>query len=163
MGPNHGATGSFGVRRRIRASRSFLFKAWTDPVRFVRWFGPKAWAVERCEIDVRPGGSWRAWLKRSDGASVCVGGVYTDVEPDRRIVFTWDNDAQGRPSNTLSIVTVELLDCMDGVEVCVTHRELTSGQSVDMDVGSNSTLDSLEEYVMTVGDYHPLSSTEEQD
>jgi uncharacterized protein YndB with AHSA1/START domain len=42
-----------GVRRRIRATRAFLFKAWTDPVRFVRWFGPKAWMVERCEIDAR--------------------------------------------------------------------------------------------------------------
>ena len=151
-----------GVRRRIRASRAFLFKAWTDPVRFVHWFGPKAWTVERCQIDARPGGAWRAWLKRGDGASICVGGVYMDVERDQRIVFTWDNHNQGRPSNTLSIVTVEFLDCVDGVEVCVTHRELTTGQAVDMDVGWNSTLDSLEEYVIRDGDDRRLSATEEE-
>jgi hypothetical protein len=50
------------------------------------------------------------------------------------------------------MVTVEFLDCEDGVEVCITHRELTTGQAVDMDVGWNSTLDSLEEYVSREGD-----------
>jgi uncharacterized protein YndB with AHSA1/START domain len=69
------------VCRRIRSSRAFLYAAWTDPARFLRWFGPKTWTVERCEIDARAGGAWRAWLKRGDGASVCVGGVYTDVVP----------------------------------------------------------------------------------
>src|SRR5262249_8479074 len=101
-----------------------------------------------------------------DGASICVGGIYTDVEPDQRIVFTWDNDTQGRPSNTLSMVTVEFLDCEDGVEVCITHRELTTGQAVDMDVGWNSTLDSLEEYATREGhegDHYSFSPREEED
>jgi uncharacterized protein YndB with AHSA1/START domain len=150
-----------GVKRRIRASREFLFKAWTDPARFVRWFGPKAWNVDRCEIDARPGGTWRAWLKRGDGTSVCVGGVYVAVEPDKRIAFTWDNDPQGRPSDTLSVVTVEFTDRAGCVEVCLTHRELTTGQAMDMDVGWNSTLDSLEAYVMTDGDYRLPCPTEE--
>jgi uncharacterized protein YndB with AHSA1/START domain len=136
-----------GVRRRIRATRAFLFAAWTDPACFVRWFGPKAWTVERCEIDARPGGTWRAWLKRGDGASVCIGGVYTEVEPERRIVFTWDNDERGRPTEIMSLVTVEFAEMADGVEVSITHRELSTGQAVDMDVGWNSTLDSLAAYV----------------
>jgi uncharacterized protein YndB with AHSA1/START domain len=134
------------VRRRIRATRAFLYQAWIDPARFVSWFGPKAWTVERCEIDARPGGVWRAWLRRGDGAQICVGGVYTEVEPGQRLVFTWDNDARGRRTDTLSIVTVEFIDCADGVEVSVTHRELATGQAFDMDVGWNSTLASLEEY-----------------
>lgn len=136
-----------GVRRKIRATRPFLFKAWTDPARFFCWFGPKAWLVERCEVDARPGGAWRAWLKRGDGASICVGGVYTEVEPERRIAFTWDNDERGRPTEVTSLVTVEFTEIADGVEVSITHRELSTGQAVDMDVGWNSTLDSLEAYV----------------
>jgi uncharacterized protein YndB with AHSA1/START domain len=144
------------VRRRIRTSRAFLFQAWTDPARFVRWFGPKAWTVERCEIDARRGGSWQAWLKRGDGASVHVRGVYTDVELDRRIAFTW-NAGGGQPE-VASIVIVEFDDCVDGVEVRITHRELATGQAVDMDVGWSSTLDSLEEYVKTeAGGQHPTS------
>jgi len=150
-----------GVRRRIRAPRTFLYRAWTDPAQFVRWFGPKKWTVECCEIDARPGGSWQAWLKRGDGASVYISGVYTELEPDRRIAFTWN--AEGAQPDTSSLVTVEFLDCVDGVEVCVTHRELTTGQAVDMDIGWNSTLDSLEEYVTAEGGYHPVCPTEEDD
>ena len=86
-------------------------------------------------------------MKRGDGASICVGGVYTEVEPERRIVFTWDNDERGRPTEVTSLVTVEFTEMADGVEVSITHRELSTGQAVDMDVGWNSTLDSLEAYV----------------
>jgi uncharacterized protein YndB with AHSA1/START domain len=135
------------VRRRIRATPGFLYQAWTNPERFIRWFGPKAWTVERCEIDARTGGAWRAWLKRGDGGSICVGGVYTEVEPERRLVFTWDNDERGRPTEVTSLVTIEFVELADGVEVSITHRELSTGQMVDMDVGWNSTLDSLEDYV----------------
>jgi uncharacterized protein YndB with AHSA1/START domain len=79
--------------------------------------------------------------------------VYTEIKPERRICFTWDNDERGRPTDITSLVTVEFLDCSDGVEVCVTHRELSSGQAVDMDIGWNSTLDSLEEFAGLEGHY----------
>jgi uncharacterized protein YndB with AHSA1/START domain len=150
-----------GVRRRIRATRTSLYQAWTDPSRFIQWFGPKTWTVERCEIDARAGGSWRAWLKRGDGASICVGGVYTIVEPERRIVFTWDNDERGRLTDITSLVTVEFVELGDGVEVSITHRALSSGQRVDMDVGWNSTLDSLEAYIGQSLD--PISRSEEEE
>ena len=150
-----------GVRRRIRASRAFLYAAWTDPARFVRWFGPKAWTVERCTLDTRAGGEWRAWLRRGDGASICVGGVYTEVEPEHRIAFTWDNDERGRLTDITSLVTVEFVELGDGVEVSITHRELSSGQRVDMDVGWNSTLDSLEAYIGQSLD--PISRSEEEE
>jgi uncharacterized protein YndB with AHSA1/START domain len=136
-----------------------LFRAWTDPARYVRWFGPKAWTVEHCEIDARPGGAWRAWLKRGDGASVDVSGHYTDFDPDHRIAFTWN--AEGGQPDTLSLVTVEFLDSLEGVEIRVTHRDLATGRAVDMDVGWNSTLDSLEEYVRAEKDYVFAFTTEE--
>ncbi|MGH7839548.1 MAG: SRPBCC family protein, partial [Candidatus Binataceae bacterium] len=144
------------VRRTFHASRAFLFRAWTDPARYVQWFGPKAWTVERCEIDARPAGAWRAWLKRGDGASVVVSGDYTEFDPDHRIAFTWN--AEGGQPDTSSLVTVEFRDCLGGVEISLTHRELPTGRAVDMDVGWNSTLDSLEEYVRTEPDY-PFVST----
>jgi uncharacterized protein YndB with AHSA1/START domain len=135
------------VRRRFRASREFLFQAWTDPKRFARWFGPKGWTVDRCEVDARPGGNWRAWFRRSNGATAYVGGVYSEVELDRRIVFTWDTSPEGGEPEALSVVSVEFRDESDGVEICITHRKLGTDQAVDMDVGWNNTFDSLEEYV----------------
>ncbi len=150
------------VRRRFRAPREFLFQAWTDPTRFARWFGPKTWTVERCELDPRAGGSWRAWLKTANGGSVCVGGVYSEFEPGRRVVFTWDTNPEGGRRQALSVVTVELLDHPDGVEICVTHRELSTGQALDMDAGWNNSLDSLEEYVMAESARCGFSTTREE-
>jgi uncharacterized protein YndB with AHSA1/START domain len=107
---------------------------------------PRHGRSSAAKIDARPGGTWRAWLKRGDGASICVGGVYTEVEPERRLVFTWDNDERGRPTEVMSLVTVEFAEVPDGVEVSITHRELSTGQAVDMDVGWDTTLDSLAAY-----------------
>ncbi len=150
------------VRRRIGASRAFLFQAWTDPARFARWFGPQGWTVERCEVDARPGGSWRAWFKTGKGAAVYVGGVYTEVEPDRRIAFTWDTNAESGEPESLSVVTVEFRDEAGEVEVCITHRKLTTSQAVDMDVGWNSTFDSLQEFVRAEYDVATRATEEEK-
>jgi uncharacterized protein YndB with AHSA1/START domain len=135
------------VRRHLMASRDFLFRAWTDPASFGRWFGPKGWAVDRCELDPRPGGCWRVWFRTTKGVAVCVGGVYTEVESERRLVFTWDTNPQGGAPESLSVVSVDFRDSVDGAEICITHRKLGSAQAVDMDAGWNNTLDSLEEYV----------------
>src|ERR1700737_4433035 len=135
------------VRRLFRAQRRFLFRAWTDPALFAKWFRPKGWTVDRCEVEARAGGSWRAWFKRRDGAMVYVGGAYSEVEPDRRIVFTWDTNPESARPESLSEVTVEFHDVAGGVEICLTHRELDTAQAVEMDAGWNNTLDSLEDFV----------------
>jgi uncharacterized protein YndB with AHSA1/START domain len=147
MTPTESARQVAAVRRLFRAQRTFLFRAWTDPALFGKWFGPKGWTVDRYEVNARAGGSWRAWFKRRDGTTVYVGGVYSEVEPDRRIVFTWDTNLEGARPESLSEVTVEFRDVAGGVEICVTHRKLDTAQAVDMDAGWNSTLDSLEDFV----------------
>jgi uncharacterized protein YndB with AHSA1/START domain len=135
------------VQRLVRAPRAFLFRAWTDPALFAQWFGPKGWTIDRCEVDARAGGSWRAWFRRRDGAAVYAGGVYSEVERDRRIVFTWDTNPEGGRPESLSQVTVEFRDAAGGAEISITHRKLGTAQAVDMDAGWNSTLDSLEDLV----------------
>jgi uncharacterized protein YndB with AHSA1/START domain len=135
------------LRRRFAASCEFLFRAWTDPADFSRWFGPKGWVVERCELDPRPGGWWRAWFRTSKGAAVYVGGVFSEVEPGHRLAFTWDTNPDGSAPEALSMVNVEFREVEEGAEVCITHRKLGGAQAVDMDAGWNNTFDSLEEFV----------------
>lgn len=76
-----------------------------------------------------------------------MGGVYSEVEPDRRLVFTWDTNPQGSEPESLSVVSIEFRDASEGAEICITHRKLGSAQAVDMDAGWNNTFDSLDEYV----------------
>ena len=47
------------MRRAFAAPRDLVFKAWTEPDRLKRWFGPKGWELTFCELDLRPGGEWR--------------------------------------------------------------------------------------------------------
>jgi uncharacterized protein YndB with AHSA1/START domain len=137
------------VRRTVRGTRAFLFSAWTDPKLFGQWFGPKAWTVERCELDSRVGGRWRAWFRRGDGGSVYVGGTYLEIKAPESLVFTWDTDRGGQNTDLLSVVTVSFSEAQSGVEIAITHRKLGSAEAVDMDAGWSNTLDALEAFLST--------------
>lgn len=135
------------VRRRLAASRAFLFAAWTDPELFARWFGPKGWTVQRCEVDAHVDGAWRAWFRRGDGAEVYVGGTYLEVDPPGRLVFTWDLDPAGSAPDVLSVVSVVFREIDGGTLIEISHRKLGATQAIDMDAGWNNTLDALEEFI----------------
>ncbi|HEY1434686.1 MAG TPA: SRPBCC domain-containing protein, partial [Thermoanaerobaculia bacterium] len=47
------------VTRTIRASRQRVFRAWTEPELMMRWFVEGDWEMSLCEIDLRPGGTYR--------------------------------------------------------------------------------------------------------
>ncbi len=82
---------SLTLKRRLKASPAQVFSAWADPEKIVRWFGPAetSGSSVRAEMDVRPGGRYRISFKTEDGEYHEVGGVYREVVPDTRLVFTW--------------------------------------------------------------------------
>ncbi|GAC1346785.1 MAG: SRPBCC domain-containing protein [Acetobacteraceae bacterium] len=135
------------VRRTLAAGRAFLFAAWTDPELFAQWFGPRSWTIERCEVDARVGGQWRAWFRRADGGEVYAGGTYLDIDPPGRVVFTWHVDPAGSAADALSVVSVTLSETEGGTAIEINHRKLGTTHAVDMDVGWNNTLDALEDFV----------------
>jgi uncharacterized protein YndB with AHSA1/START domain len=65
-----------------------VFAAWTDPSRFKEWFGPHGMKNLLCELDLRVGGSWRV-LAEGRGTRRAVSGRYLEIDPPRRLVFTW--------------------------------------------------------------------------
>jgi uncharacterized protein YndB with AHSA1/START domain len=135
------------IRRLIAADRAFLFAAWTDQALFAQWFGPASWTVERCALDPRPGGAWRAWFRRSDGVGVEVGGTYLRFEPPMCLAFTWAPGSADAIQAEHSEVTVEFIEVPTGVEIAITHRKLGVADAADMAVGWNNTLDSLEAFL----------------
>ncbi len=76
------------LTRLIEAPREALFKAWSDPTLLMQWWAPFPYTVPRCDIDFRPGGSFRSVIRASDGREYPHGGVYLDIVPSERIVFT---------------------------------------------------------------------------
>jgi uncharacterized protein YndB with AHSA1/START domain len=74
--------------REIDAPREALFRCWTEPELITRWFTPPPWKTVRAETDVRPGGSSLVVMQGPDGTEMPNRGVYLEVEPNERLVFT---------------------------------------------------------------------------
>ena len=67
------------ITRVLDAPRSLVFKVWTEPEHLVRWWGPKDFTAPSLEMDVRPGGAWRACIRSAEGTDYWMQGVYREV------------------------------------------------------------------------------------
>jgi uncharacterized protein YndB with AHSA1/START domain len=92
--------GELVLTRLLDAPRALVWSAWTDPVHFVRWFGPTSVTVKNCVIDPRPGGVIRFSHETADGSlKVHVSGVFEEVvEPQRLAMRLGFVDADGKPA-----------------------------------------------------------------
>ncbi len=85
------------TNRVFDAPRELVYRAWTDPTQFARWFPPDGFTAV-CELDVRAGGLIRVDMKGADPAlgpdfyeKVFPGqGVYQEVVPNERLAFTFE-------------------------------------------------------------------------
>jgi uncharacterized protein YndB with AHSA1/START domain len=76
------------ITRVFDAPRELVFRAWTDPKHMARWWGPKHFTNRVEQMDVRPGGAWRIIMCAPDGAEHPSQGVYREILPPERLVFT---------------------------------------------------------------------------
>ena len=76
------------LTRLIDAPREKLFRAWTEPALMKQWFAPAPWTTPTVETDVRPGGSSLVVMRGPDGTEFPNRGVYLEVVPNERLVFT---------------------------------------------------------------------------
>lgn len=76
------------LTRLIDAPRARLFDAWTQPELLKQWFAPLPYTTPFAELDVRPGGANRITMRGPDGVDMPNSGVYLEVVPNERLVFT---------------------------------------------------------------------------
>ena len=90
------------VTRVIDAPRALVFKAWTEPEQVARWWGPQGFTTTFCDMDIRPGGTFRFCMRSPAGTDHWKRGVYREIVAPERIVFTfaWE-DAAGNPGHEL--------------------------------------------------------------
>lgn len=77
------------MERLIPAPPERVFEYWTEPELVAKWFGPGDFDVPSSQLDLRPGGKWRTTIRSPEGKLRSVSGVYSAIEPPRRLVFTW--------------------------------------------------------------------------
>ena len=122
------------VERRVEASPETVFLFFTEPARWLQWQGVEA------ELDPRPGGMFRMNVRGDGWAS----GRFLEVEPPRRIVFTWGWELEGSPLPPgSSLVEVDLIPADGGTLVRLTHRDLPPDEVATHQAGWSHYLDRL--------------------
>lgn len=100
------------MRRTFRAPREVVWTALTDPKHVTKWYGGHGFANPVCEMDVRPGGTWRHTMRTPDGTELPMEFVYVEVVRPEKLV--WKNVEHGkappRPGQLNIVNTVTLED-----------------------------------------------------
>ena len=78
------------LTRDFNSSPAEVFRAYTSPALLPRWWGPAYLATTVDRMDVRPGGSWRFVQRDPDGHEYAFYGVYHEVTPPLRLVYTFE-------------------------------------------------------------------------
>ena len=136
------------ITRVFDAPPRLVFKAWTEPERLVRWWGPQGFTMPSCEMDVRPGGAFRFRMRGPDGTDHWLQGVYQEIVEPERLVCTWTwVDAEGKPGHE-TLLTVCFAE--QGAKTKLTlHQaafETVTSRDGHQD-GWTSSLDRLDEYL----------------
>ena len=76
------------LTRLIDAPREKLYRCWTEPALLKQWFAPRPYETPVVDVNVRPGGSNLIVMRGPDGTDMPNRGVYLDVVPNERLVFT---------------------------------------------------------------------------
>lgn len=76
------------LTRLLDAPREKLFRCWTEPALLKQWFVPRPWTITEAETDLRAGGGSRIVMRSPEGQEFPNAGVYLEVVPNERIVFT---------------------------------------------------------------------------
>jgi len=139
---------SLEIKRLLKAPRDRVYAAWTDPAQMKQWFGPENVETHELVADVRVGGKFRWGLSNSEGEKMTAVGEYRELQPGKKIVFTWQWENDEDWKNHISVVTVELDDRDGGTELRLVHEQFPNEQSRDgHNQGWNSALDKLEKFV----------------
>jgi uncharacterized protein YndB with AHSA1/START domain len=105
------------LQRIIRAPRTAVWRAWTDPSRLEQWWIPAPTVARVDWLDVRPGGAFVTRMSDDGVAFVShFDGSFLVVEELERLVFTNAIDSQWRPTNPEPVAMVAEITFADHVE-----------------------------------------------
>lgn len=146
------------VTRTFDAPARLVFKAWTTPELFMRWWAPKSMGVplRSCEMDVRPGGTYRVEFGKDASSAWAFFGTYVEVVPDARLVWTNEESENGA-------VTTVTFEKQSG-RTLLTFRDLYSSQEAldealkGMEGGMREQLEQLAELLVILGEGRSATS-----
>jgi uncharacterized protein YndB with AHSA1/START domain len=76
------------ITRVFDAPRALVWKAWTEPEHFTRWWGPKGFTTPVCRIDLRVGGEYFNCMRSPEGQDFWSKGFFQEIVAPERLVMT---------------------------------------------------------------------------
>ncbi len=138
-------TTSVRVKRTLPADVARVFAAWSSAEAMSRWFVVEPGWTAKAANDFRVGGTYRVEMRRSDGTVFVAWGEYLEIDPPRRLVFTWNS---ALPAIQQSRVTVELASVGSSTELTLIHELLPdTDEGRAHAVGWEGSLANLERYL----------------
>ncbi len=131
------------MTRVFDAPRELVFTAWTEPEHLAQWWGPHDFTNPVCEVDLRPGGAWRIDMQGPDGTVYPNKGIYQEVDPPARLVFSdiVDDDAGAwgdtPPPSSVTTVTFDDRDGKTTVTM-VTRLDSVAARDAMVEMGSEA-------------------------
>lgn len=143
------------ITRVFNAPRALVFKAWTEPERLKRWWGPKDFTAPVCEIDLRVDGKYLCCMRSPDGRDYWSTGIYRQISPERLVMTDSFADELGNvvPATHYGmsaafplemLVTVTLEEHAGKTKIILRHKGFPPGKDfADAQAGWNQSLDKL--------------------
>jgi uncharacterized protein YndB with AHSA1/START domain len=138
------------LTRVFDAPRGLVFQAWTDSKHVQQWWCPEHFTNTHVEMDVQPGGAFTIHMQAPDGAIYPATGVFHEVTPPERLVFTskaFEDEEGNAPLEVLNTVTFEEHDGRTTLTLQAVVIKATpemEGALAGMEEGWNQSLDKLE-------------------
>lgn len=117
------------IERVFDAPQDRVYAAWTDPAQLAKWWGPSGFTCPEVDWNPVEGGRYRTCMKSPDDEVYCVGGIFEEVSPTSRLVFTWMWEGDGPTGGVDTRVTLELEDLGGSTRLRLTHDRMPSEEA----------------------------------
>jgi uncharacterized protein YndB with AHSA1/START domain len=97
-----------------------LWRSLVEPAELVRWWGPHGFTTSEPHVDLRPGGRYRLTMQPPMGEVFHVTGEFVDVDPPRRLSFTFRYE-EPAADDVDSLVVLVLASTEGGSEIALAH------------------------------------------
>lgn len=144
------------ITRSFNLLPASIWKAWSEPESFKKWWGPKGYDCPTCSIDFTVGGRYLTSMRlKKDGTEIWSTGHYNEIIPQQKIVYT-DSfaDSNGNivdaayykmpPMPVELQVTVTLQEIAGKTLMTLQHKGIPEEMQEDCRKGWQSSFDNME-------------------
>jgi uncharacterized protein YndB with AHSA1/START domain len=138
------------ITRSFDAPRRAVFDAWTKPEHVAAWWDPAGVPLATCEIDLRPNGRFRFVHAGGRAEAATFAGVYREIDPPKRVVFTTPSPSGAESVGTLVFDEHEGTTTLTMTITCASAEDRAALLKMRVDVGTARTLDNLDSYLQGI-------------